>query len=239
MQQEDIALLKRDKYGNNDADMSLDIQRLQQGEPLAYVIGWIPFLGLHIDLSSRPLIPRPETEWWVEELIKTVKPQDNVLDLCAGSGAIGLSILKYTEASVSFGELIPSHIETIQKNIEINGLPKSRVQVRAGDLFAPFHNQKFSIIATNPPYIPSTRELPESVSFFEPKEALYAGIHGTEVIERIIKETPEHIELGGTLWMECDIDNVEYAKKLALETAVSAEIRTDLYGRPRLLVAYY
>ena len=67
----DRELLIRDKYeGDANADMNEDLARLAAGEPLAYVIGWIPFLGLRIYLDSKPLIPRPETEWWTEVLIK-------------------------------------------------------------------------------------------------------------------------------------------------------------------------
>ena len=88
---EDYRALVRDKYdGDQHADLSADIARLAQGEPLAYVIGWQPFLGLSIDLSTRPLIPRPETEWWTELLIQELKKQFpsapfTLLDLCSGS----------------------------------------------------------------------------------------------------------------------------------------------------------
>ncbi|MDB5189372.1 MAG: Release factor glutamine methyltransferase, partial [Parcubacteria group bacterium] len=76
---QDIELLVRDKYPalkSSDASLYLnkevrkDIERLAAGEPLAYVIGWIPFLGLEIGLASKPLIPRPETEWWTELLVE-------------------------------------------------------------------------------------------------------------------------------------------------------------------------
>ena len=71
---QEIKLLRRDKYnGNEEIDITADIQRLAFGEPLAYVIGWIPFLGLTIGLGSMPLIPRSETEWWTEKLIEHLR----------------------------------------------------------------------------------------------------------------------------------------------------------------------
>jgi len=96
----EIGQLLRDKYGGDPkADLTQDIARLDAGEPLAYVIGWIPFLGLTIRLDSHPLIPRPETEWWTEELIAHLKDlfgdtPFRLLDMCAGSGAIGFKCFK-------------------------------------------------------------------------------------------------------------------------------------------------
>jgi release factor glutamine methyltransferase len=234
--------LIREKYAGDATLPSVteDLKRLASGEPLAYVIGNIPFLGVAVGLDSRPLIPRPETEWWAEELVKHVRNRSlRVLDLCAGSGAIGLAILKHCRnAQVSFAELSPEHVETSKKNIERNGLDVSRASFFSGDLFAPLAGQSFDIIATNPPYIPSSRELPDSVAIFEPNEALYAGGDGLEIIRRIIREAPSHLSPSGELWMECDIDNIREAKELLASAGFAAELRTDLYGRERLIVAH-
>jgi release factor glutamine methyltransferase len=251
IEQRDIEALRREKYdGNSEADLSADLARLSSGEPLAYVIGTIPFLGLTIHLDSHPLIPRPETEWWTELLINdinkmsdeknpTIYGRVSILDLCAGSGAIGLAILKHCpNAQVSFGELVPEHAALIKKNIETNGLDASRADIRTGDLLIPFANEKFAVIATNPPYIPSWRTLPESVSMFEPYDALYAGEDGLAVINRIIEAAPNHLSLGGALWMECDTEHIADAHSQLLSRGFSkAEIRTDQYDRPRLLIA--
>lgn len=240
----DVEALIREKYAGEREALGLtqDLARLASGEPLAYVIGNVPFLGLTIDLFSHPLIPRPETEWWVEELAGHIgdKPL-RVLDLCAGSGAIGLALLKLCpNVRVSFGELMEEHDAVIRKNLTDNNLDASRASVGIGDLFAPFANETFDIIATNPPYIPNIRTLDESVSKFEPSEALYAGVDGMDVIRRICVEAPAHMNAKGELWMECDESNVEPASLLAIEAGASyAKIRTDQYQRPRLLVAYY
>ncbi len=231
MDMDDIKALYLEKPDATKADEA----RLAAGEPLAYVIGHIPFLGLSIELASKPLIPRPETEWWAEELCTHIGERPlRVLDLCAGSGAIGLSVLKHCpNARVSFGEISPLHCRQIQENIERNNLDASRSEVRVSDLFESFQGEMFDSIATNPPYIPSSRELPESVMRFEPKEALFGGEDGLSLIRAIASEAPEYLK-GGELWMECDIENINEAHKL-----IGGEIRTDQYGRPRLLVAYY
>jgi len=244
---QDQELLIRDKYnGDSTIDLTDDLTRLALGEPLAYVIGWIPFLGLRIDLSSHPLIPRPETEWWTEELLAHLverfgKRPFTLLDLCAGSGAIGLSVLKaFPHAQVHFGEKIPEHIALIQKNIVLNDLDGSRTTIKESDLFESFSTDHFDVIVTNPPYIPEARSLDTSVTSFEPAEALYAGSDGLDLIRRIAIDTPQRMNPSGEMWVECDIDNIEEAKKLLLaHDALRADIRTDLYGRPRIVVGYY
>lgn len=251
---EDIRALVRDKYDDDrNADIEDDLMRLAAGEPLAYVIGWIPFLGLKIYLDSiegvRPLIPRPETEWWTERLITHIREhrdQSNVekktyrvLDLCAGSGAIGLSIQKeFPFLHVALGELDTTHVETIKRNALENKISESQLDIRQSDLFESFENESFDIIATNPPYIPNTRELGENVLKYEPAKALYSGTDGLDLIRRILIEAPSHLSADGELWMECDISNIEEAKVLVLSSGfATATILNDQYDRPRVLIA--
>lgn len=247
---DDLWMLARDKYEGNESKVTdEDRARLAAGEPLGYIIGWVPFLGLRLDLSSRPLIPRPETEWWTEQLIEQLRERFDdspfrLLDLCAGSGAIGLSILKaFPNARVSFGELMPEHCEQIRNNIELNGLDASRADIRASDLFGAFGAaDNWDIIAANPPYIPASRsaELEPGVTRFEPHEALFAGTDGLDIIRRILEEASGRLAKGGKLWMECDIANIEAAQKLAGGAgAPRSVILNDQYGRPRVLVSYF
>lgn len=244
----DRDLLIRDKYHDDaSADLTHDLARLAQGEPLAYVIGWVPFMGLRIGLDSRPLIPRPETESWTEDLVTHLIERFGdtpftLLDLCAGSGAIGLSVLaRFPHARVRFGEVAPAHSAQIRRNIEVNELDASRATVHTGDLFAPFpSDQHFDVIATNPPYVPTTRTLEPSVTNYEPSEALYAGPDGLSLIRAIAAEASKRIEQGGELWMECDIANIEEASTLLRSGgARDVEIRNDPYGRSRVCVGYY
>lgn len=246
---EDIRSLIADKYeGNTEADMTEDLVRLEKGEPLAYVIGWIPFLSLYIYLDSHPLIPRPETEWWTEVLIKHLKEKFGdgyftFLDLCAGSGAVGLSILAaFPRAKVYFSELEPAHISLIEKNIMENGLDESRAVLMCGDLFDPLKDESvfFDIIATNPPYIPSERVLDTSVTEFEPALALYSGKDGLDLIRQIASEVSYFIKPEGQLWLECDTSHIqEVAELLESGDAKSTEIRTDQYDRERFVIGYY
>lgn len=241
-------------------------------EPLAYQIGDQPFLSLTIYLDSRPLIPRPETEWWTEQLLselgdggrfarggfrsatareEAILQQENMppsssevptkpltfLDLCAGSGAIGCAALKYLpDAEVYFGEIDPAHETTIMRNIRENHLDESRAHVCIGDLFEPFADMTFDIIAANPPYVPADRELDVSVTDYEPALALRSGPDGLDHIRRIALALKPHLAPSGQAWIECDSAHAEMVRALFRDEGFAAEIRTDQYEVPRILV---
>ncbi|MDP2665874.1 MAG: RsmD family RNA methyltransferase [bacterium] len=219
-------------------------------EPEAYTIGWQPFMGLKIYLDSRPLIPRPETEWWTEQLLLHVGRTTSYmkfLDLCAGSGAIGCAALaRLPNTKVYFGEIDQAHEATILKNIRENNLDVSRSDIRIGDLFAPFDDMsavggsasggKFDVIAINPPYIPVECELPPSVADYEPTIALRSGDDGLDLIRRIAVELPHYMKSDGVAWIECDSAHASDACALFIAQGLKAEIRTDQYDRPRVLL---
>ena len=97
--------LLEEKYGGTATEeFEADKKRLAAGEPLGYVIGSQPFLGLTIYLDSKPLIPRPETEWWTGQLLAEQSGAKTFLDLCAGSGGIGLEALSRGASFVTFVE---------------------------------------------------------------------------------------------------------------------------------------
>jgi len=272
--QKDIAWLLEEKYaGDKTSEYQADIDRLAKGEPVAYIIGYQPFLGLKIYLDSLPLIPRPETEWWTEQLLQklggaggferneshsatareeAIRQQANTplvsskspaqpimfLDLCAGSGAIGCAVLKYLpHAQVYFGEIDPAHTQTILKNIRANGLEESRAHIGIGDLFEPFSDTRFDIIACNPPYIPTERVLDLSVANYEPALALRSGVDGLDLIRRISAKLPQHLNPGGgTAWVECDRSRAETTGTIFEQAGFRTEIRSDQYNAPRFIV---
>lgn len=159
------------------------------------------------------------------------------LDLCAGSGAIGCAALKYLpNAHVYFGEVDPAHQATILKNIRENKLDESRATIGIGDLFEPFGDLQFDVIACNPPYIPVERPLEASVANFEPREALFAGSDGLDLIRRIAETLPFRLKPGGVAWIECDSDHAIEASHLFTAQGMPVEILTDQYDAPRILV---
>lgn len=244
--QHDLRSLREEKYnGDKDANMSIDIARLQSGEPLAYVLNNQPFLGLTIHLDTHPLIPRPETEWWTELLIGELTKRGThapyeILDMCAGSGAIGVALMKaFPNSVITFVEKDAVHLPLIEKNIIENGLELSRAHILSGDVWDTLASSTFDVIATNPPYVPEGRVLEQSVTEYEPSLALYGGSDGLSVIREILGDASSHMKEGGTLWLECDSEHADTVLTIAKEAGLTkSTLHLDQYGRPRLLVSY-
>ena len=179
-------------------------RRLDTRQPAAYLIGEIEFAGYPFFVDERVLVPRsPIAEMiergfapWLDE------PPKTVLDLCAGSGCIGIACALHFDCEVTLGEIDTGAMEVSQRNIARHGAAE-RVKAVQGDLFAGLKGRKFELIVSNPPYVP-TREW-ESLSEEyrrEPRLALDAGSDGMDVVARILREAPDHLERDGLLICE-------------------------------------
>lgn len=241
--QADHTQLLREKYNGKKTDAFYrDAEQLDRGEPLAYVIGHIPFLDTTIYLDSYPLIPRPETEYWTEAVIqemqKTKFKAPRVLDLCAGSGCIGVAIAHaLPNAHVTFAEIDHAHLSTITKNLESN-IPEysNRMEyypVVQSDLFANIH-ETFDWILANPPYIdPALDRTERSVTEHEPHKALYGGNGGIDVITRVITSAPSYLTKTGVLIIEHEPEQSKQIHELAHEHGFTATVHKDQYGIER------
>jgi release factor glutamine methyltransferase len=243
LSQEGVWLLKEKYQGQKTPAFLIDLARLEAGEPLAFIIGSIPFLNTIISLDSRPLIPRTETEFWVEKAIKEIQIKQNgtdpinILDLCAGSGAIGVAVAKaIPNTRIDFIELDEKHLPTIKKNCELNKVAVERCRIFGGDLFtltATTPLTKYDFILSNPPYIdPILDRTENSVKNFEPALALYGGVNGMELIEKIIKESKQHLNQHGQLWLEHE---PEQSKSIEAAATGTYKVIThkDQYGQAR------
>jgi len=232
----EIAWLFSEKYnGVATPAFEADVKKLAEGTPLAYLIGHVPFLNTTIHLDSHPLIPRPETEYWTEEVIKTLPDEPvRVLDLCAGSGCIGIAIKKARpDAYVDFAELEAKHHETIRKNLRENGLEDSNSRICDGDLFENI-TETYDVIVSNPPYIdPVLDRAEQSVKEHEPHEALYGGADGMECIERIIVDSKKHLTEKGVLYIEHEPEQAKEIKRLAVVHGFEAVTLPDQFGTQR------
>lgn len=235
--------LLREKYhGEQTEGFHADCGRLASGEPVAYVIGWQPFLDTKIDLDSKPLIPRPETEWWTKRAIERIRArhEPRILDLCAGSGAIGVAVLKaIPPVRVDFAEIEKSHHGTIIDNICDNDTDYTRTRVFGGDLFAEIPNgTTYDFILTNPPYIdPELDRAERNVKEFEPHRALYGGAAGLEIIERIVRDAHKYLTPKGELWIEHEPEQSERIKSLARDLGYrTCETYQDQFGVLRLSI---
>ncbi|MFM2340312.1 MAG: peptide chain release factor N(5)-glutamine methyltransferase [Candidatus Parcubacteria bacterium] len=251
MKNQEIEWLLREKYnGEKSEAFFADCARLEAGEPLAYIIGSIPFLDATIHLDSHPLIPRPETEYWVEKAITIIKNFSRravlregppfgmirVLDLCAGSGAIGVAVAKAIPgASVTFAEIDPTHLPTIKKNLTENTTIYSSIKYPTveSDLFANIDGT-FDFILTNPPYIDKAADtVEESVALHEPHLGLFGGADGMEIIERIMAGARASLAPQGQLWIEHEPFQCEAIAALAIAHQFSVTHHCDQYDTYR------
>lgn len=218
MNQEQTWLLKEKYNGLPTVEFYDDLKRLEAGEPLAYIIGWMPFCGAKIYLDSKPLIPRPETEFWTARAIEQIKDRENpkVLDLCAGSGCIGVSVLRAIPGStVDFVEIEERHRATILKNVAENGINSNRTKVINGSLFDNIADT-YDMILTNPPYIdPDLKgRIQQSVLNYEPERALFGGPGGMELITEILEKAPQFLNDNGILFIEHEPEQAGYIQHL-------------------------
>lgn len=234
MQNQDETWLLQEKYnGEKTAEFFADCKRLEAGEPLAYLIGHVQFLGTTIHLDSRPLIPRAETEFWVEKAIVGISRGEasgvTVLDLCAGSGCIGVAVGAHVaDSHITFAEIDSEHLPTIEKNCLVNDI--RNFTIRTSDLLSEIEDS-FDFILSNPPYIdPALDRTETSVKNHEPHLALYGGAHGCELIERIIKEAPNHLKPKGQLWLEHEPEQTPVIDSLGAASGFTVSTLPDQYG---------
>jgi HemK-like putative methylase len=240
--QQDLEWLLREKYnGIVCTDFERDARRVSDGEPLAYVIGHVPFLDSHIDLSRRPLIPRPETEFWVDKLVKGIRsaPELRILDVFAGSGCVGVSILcALPHARVHFAEIDPGFCEQIEYNLERNRVT-ARGTVLRSDVFSAACGP-YDLIVANPPYIRAgDRSVQPAVLRWEPHDALFAPHAGLALLRNTLSRAWRLLRPGGQLWCEFGTGQQWALRALlrGLPQYQSSRLCTDQYGRWRYLVA--
>lgn len=211
----------------------------KSNEPEAYEIGWVPFLGTTIHLDSHPLIPRTETEWWCELAIADIKKKTapRVLDLFAGSGCVGVAILKHVaDARVDFGELETRHLPTIQKNIAANTDP-AKARVIQTDVWSNIRDS-YDFVLANPPYLARSRieRVAESVLAHEPETALFADDDGYAMIAQTLAGLPAHLSAGGQCWVEHEPEHSAQIVADAESLGLKAVTHNDQYGVERYSV---
>ena len=223
------------------------LDRRAAGEPLQYVLGRWQFRHLDLYVDRRVLIPRPETEVVVEvalaELARLQVRRPNVVDLGTGSGAIALSVaVEVPAARVVATDRSADALDVASSNLTgVGTLVASRVRLAEGEWFGAVPAElkgDVHLVVSNPPYVADTEALPDDVEHWEPRGALRAGRTGLEDIERIVDEAPAWLARPGVLVLELAPHQAGAAIARARAAGFSsAEVRPDLTGRDRVLVA--
>jgi len=220
------------------------INRRLRWEPVAYIIGRKNFWTFSLEVNKDVLIPRPDTEAIVEEILniskKTVSTRIKILDIGTGSGAIAIALAcEIPHASVMATDISLAALDVARRNACSLGI-QNQIDFRQGDLLEPVKGI-FDIIASNPPYIGAQEyeELPEGVRAFEPREALLAGKSGLEFYEKLIYQAEGYLEKNGWLLLEIGARQEKDIRRI-METSGfynNIEIRRDYAGLPRVIKA--
>ena len=246
--QEEV-LRDRDLYAGEQTCNAVDeaTQRLLSGEPLPYVLGEWEFYGLPLHVNRNVLIPRDDTCAVVGLAINQAifLPADpRVLDLCTGSGCIGLAIAsRIKDARVTLADISKEAMAVAKKNIVLNKLSSRVTCVQADALSTPpAFLGKFDMIVSNPPYItgPEMAELPASVRNFEPHLALFGGRDGLDFYRSIAENYSKALKPGGFLALEFGMGQGDDVCRILSEYGYTILERTkDFNDRERAVLAQY
>ena len=218
------------------------MERHLAGEPVAYLIGEWEFYGMGLDISADVLIPRPDTEVLVEQALAYLRTagECRVLDLCAGSGCIGLALAAHAPAvRVVLGEYSDAALKICRQNIRRNGLSGRVVPIQVDALARPERALgEFQCIVSNPPYIPRAdiETLDGSVKDYEPHMALDGGEDGLDFYRSIAQQWKDALLPGGRLYFEVGIGQADDVLRIMRKEGFGdIQIVKDLAGIPRVV----
>lgn len=231
----EITSEEREKYIKN-------VKRLIQGEPLQYITGRQEFMKINFLITKDVLIPRPDTEILVEEVIKISENIKNpvILDLCTGSGAIAISLAKYIKnVHICAVDISSKALKIAKKNAELNGV-KNNIDFIESNLFDKIKDKKFDIIVSNPPYIETDtiKKLSKEVQK-EPKIALDGGKDGLDFYRKISNNGYRFLKRQGFLCLEIGYNQKNTVKQILENKKRYVNIRCikDLCENDRVIIA--
>lgn len=220
------------------------IKRRARRIPLQYLTGVQEFWSLDFAVSPAVLIPRPETEFLLEQVLATCVQGSisSALDMCTGSGVIAVVLAKELDCAVTAVDLSQEALGVAAGNV-VRHAVSDRVTLVCGDLFAALNpGRKFDLIVSNPPYVVDAHidRLEPEVALAEPRLALSGGRSGLEIIERIALGAQQFLRPGGWLFVEIGADQREAVQHLfntSSQTYRDVKVIDDWAGRPRVVRA--
>lgn len=242
-------LADRDLYASEKivSDVEAGLQRLLTGEPIAYILGQWEFYGLPLYVNSHVLIPRDDTVAVADLAIHQalfLQQNPRILDLCCGSGCIGLAVAsRVPDAKVTLADISKDALAVAKENVALNKL-SGRVRCVSANALepAPAFLGKYDLIVSNPPYVTGQEmtELPGSVADFEPHLALYGGEDGLDFYRSIAVNFAFALKPGGYLCFEIGEQQMEDVCRILEENGYQILERSkDYNNRDRAVLAQY
>ncbi len=222
------------KYGDSNT-YEEDLKRLQQGEPVQYIVGNVDFYGCPIIANPNVLIPRFETEGLVEKVIAKVKNRSNlkIVDLGTGSGCIAIALKKQLNCEMDAVDISAPALQVAMENAKINQVD---ITFYKGDFLEPLHDT-YDVIISNPPYIAYEEEIMDIVKKNEPAIALYAEGHGLLCYKKILTDAKSYLKPNGIIAFEIGYQQGEVLKEYARKFFPTKKItiEKDLQEKDRYL----
>jgi len=213
------------------------ILRRSKREPCAYITGSCEFFGYEFKVNENVLIPRPETENLVEEVLKS--GGNSVLDLCAGSGCIAVALAKSGKfKEVLASDISPKALDIAKFNAKANG---AEIIFLISDIFEDIGQKKFDIIVSNPPYVSDDEYLGlEPELMFEPKLALETKDGGLFFYKQIAGQAKNYLNSGGEIFVELNANKPKEIRKIFEDEGFkNIKIVNDYSNLPRILKASF
>ena len=224
------------------------VKRAAEHEPIAYLVGRCEFYSLPLKITPDCLIPRPETEHLVERAVDFLRDRpllQYALDLCTGSGCIAAAIAKnVNDVQVVATDICDNALKIAAENIHRHKL-NEKVRLLCGDLFDAIieglDETRFDLIVSNPPYVSDDEyeKLEQNVKHYEPKLALWAGVDGLDIYQRILKKVDEFLKPDGALMMEIGYAQGPAIQKMLEEASIFKDItiEKDFANNDRIAIA--
>ena len=238
---------ERELTTEEQARLEDSLSQRARGVPAQYITGHQEFWGMDFIVSPAVLIPRPETEHVIETVLQLANENNGgrapgipirIIDVGTGSGCIALALAKeFPYAEIHATDIFSSAFEVAHANAARHQF-ESRVRFRQADLLQGLDAGAFDFVVSNPPYVGESEadEVQLEVRKFEPRNAVFAGPTGLEVIERLIPQARATLRPGGWLVIEISRSVVEGVKRLFGEWQ-QVQITNDLQGTPRVAFA--
>ncbi len=209
-------------------------EQIASGQPWQYAVGATEFYGRTFRLDKSVLIPRMETELVCERMLKYVGEDTKLLDMCCGSGILGITAACEKHCSVTLADIDKNALGVTKTNAKLN---KAKVKTARTDMFADVSG-KYDVIVCNPPYVRTDdiATLDASVKDFEPHSALDGGKDGLDFYRILAKDAPAHLVKRGVMVLEIGYDEGQAVAEL-LGGAFETEVVADYGGNDRIVVA--